>query len=81
MAPIKGFHKAADVALFVLVIGGFLAITMRTGAMNAGVAAVVILVIRAARSSSRHQRAGMPWFITPGPLVRKGIRADREDST
>ncbi|MDE1230070.1 YfcC family protein [Vibrio aestuarianus] len=41
MAPIKGFHKAADVALFVLVIGGFLAITMKTGAMDAGVSAVV----------------------------------------
>ncbi len=41
MAPIKGFHKAVDVALFVLVIGGFLAITMRTGAMDSGVAAIV----------------------------------------
>lgn len=41
MAPIKGFHKAVDVALFVLVIGGFLAVTMRSGAMDAGVAAVV----------------------------------------
>ncbi|KLV09272.1 C4-dicarboxylate ABC transporter [Photobacterium aquae] len=41
MAPIKGFHKAVDVALFVLVIGGFLAVTMRTGAMDSGVAAIV----------------------------------------
>lgn len=41
MAPIKGFHKAVDVALFVLVIGGFLAVTMRTGAMDAGVASIV----------------------------------------
>ena len=28
-APIQGFHKAADVALFVLIIGGFLAVTMQ----------------------------------------------------
>ena len=41
IAPIKGFHKAADVALFVLVIGGFLAVTVRTGAMDAGIAAIV----------------------------------------
>ena len=41
MAPIKGFHKAADVALFVLVIGGFLGVIMKTGALDAGVAAVV----------------------------------------
>ncbi|MGL5949076.1 MAG: YfcC family protein [Aeromonas sp.] len=40
-APIQGFHKAADVALFVLVIGGFLAVTMRTGALDAGVGAIV----------------------------------------
>ncbi|MDN3718024.1 YfcC family protein [Vibrio breoganii] len=41
LAPIKGFHESADVALFVIIIGGFLAVTMRTGAMDAGVAAVV----------------------------------------
>ena len=29
-APIQGFHKAADVALFVLIIGGFLAVTMQS---------------------------------------------------
>ncbi len=32
---------AIDVALFVLVIGGFLGVTMKTGAINAGIAAVV----------------------------------------
>ncbi|MGY3806947.1 YfcC family protein [Aeromonas veronii] len=36
-APIQGFHKAADVALFVLIIGGFLAVTMQSGALDAGV--------------------------------------------
>ncbi|GAM66895.1 arginine/ornithine antiporter arcD [Vibrio sp. JCM 19236] len=41
MAPIKGFHESVDVALFVIIIGGFLAVTMSTGAMDAGVAAVV----------------------------------------
>jgi uncharacterized ion transporter superfamily protein YfcC len=32
---------AIDVALFVLVIGGFLGVTMKTGAINSGIAAVV----------------------------------------
>lgn len=41
MAPIKGFYKASDIALFVLIIGGFLAVTMKTGAIDAGVAAVI----------------------------------------
>ncbi|MCG8474861.1 MAG: YfcC family protein [Cytophagales bacterium] len=41
MAPIQGFHNAVDVALFVLVIGGFLGVMMNTGALDAGVASVV----------------------------------------
>ena len=32
---------AIDVALFVLIIGGFLSVTMKTGAINAGIAWVV----------------------------------------
>src|SRR5215211_5815295 len=32
---------AIDVALFIIVIGGFLGVTMKTGAINAGIAAVV----------------------------------------
>lgn len=44
MAPVQGFYdpvsyaaRAADVALFVLVIGGFLAVVTRTGAIDAGI--------------------------------------------
>ncbi len=33
---------AIDVALFVIVIGGFLGVTMKTGAINAGIARVVV---------------------------------------
>lgn len=40
MAPINGFYDAVDVALFVLVIGGFLGIVMKTGAIEAGIANV-----------------------------------------
>ncbi|RKD28785.1 YfcC family protein [Thermohalobacter berrensis] len=40
MAPVKGFYDAVDVALFVIVIGGFLGIVMKTGAIDAGIAEV-----------------------------------------
>ncbi len=36
-APIVGFYKAIDVAVFILMIGGFLGIVMSTGAIDAGV--------------------------------------------
>ncbi len=44
MAPVQGFYdpasyaaRAVDVALFVLVIGGFLGVVTRTGAIDAGI--------------------------------------------
>ncbi|WP_427339398.1 YfcC family protein [Caloranaerobacter sp. DY30410] len=40
MAPIKGFYDAVDVALFVIVIGGFLGVVMKTGAIDAGIAKI-----------------------------------------
>ena len=40
LAPIEGFHEAVDVALFVLIIGGFLGVVMATGAIEAGIKAV-----------------------------------------
>ncbi len=40
LAPIDGFYDAVDVALFVLVIGGFLGIIMKTGAIDAAIARV-----------------------------------------
>ena len=36
MAPIKGMADKLDVIIFVLILGGFLGITMKTGAFNAG---------------------------------------------
>ena len=40
MAPIDGFASAMGVALFVLILGGFLGLVMKTGALNAGITAV-----------------------------------------
>lgn len=41
MAPVNGFMDAVDIILYTLVIGGFLAIIMKTGAMDAGIGHVV----------------------------------------
>ena len=41
LAPINGFFNAVDVALFVIIIGGFLGVVMKTGAIDAGIANVV----------------------------------------
>lgn len=41
MAPIYGFKGALDVILFLIVIGGFLGIVMKTGAINAGIGKIV----------------------------------------
>jgi uncharacterized ion transporter superfamily protein YfcC len=40
-APINGFYEAKDIALFVLVIGGFLGVVMKTGAIDAGIEKVI----------------------------------------
>ena len=41
MAPINGLNEAIDIALFVLLIGGFLGVTAKTGALDAGIGSVV----------------------------------------
>ncbi|MGP1577292.1 MAG: YfcC family protein [Treponema sp.] len=41
MASYKGFNNAIDVCFFVLVLGGFLGIVTKTGALNAGIAHLV----------------------------------------
>lgn len=41
MAPYNGFVDAIDVCVFVLVLGGFLGVVQKTGALEAGIQAVV----------------------------------------
>ena len=41
-APGAGFHEAADVILFILVIGGFVGVFNRSGALTAGVTALAM---------------------------------------
>lgn len=40
-APVNGFTSALGVSLFVLILGGFLGIVMKTGALNAAITTVV----------------------------------------
>lgn len=41
LSPITGFMEAVDIILYTLVIGGFLAVIMKTGALDAGIGHVV----------------------------------------
>ncbi len=40
-APVQGFKEAIDICIFVLILGGFLAIITETGALDAGIAVLV----------------------------------------
>lgn len=40
-SPVYGFHEAVGIALFVLVIGGFIGVVMETGALDAGIASIL----------------------------------------
>ncbi len=44
LAPFQGFYDAVDVAVFILMVGGFLGVVMRTGAIDAGVSHVIGLL-------------------------------------
>ena len=41
MSPILGFESAIDVSIFVMILGGFLAIINRTGALETGIKVLV----------------------------------------
>ena len=41
LSPINGFMDAVDIILYTLIIGGFLAVVMKTGALDAGIGQVV----------------------------------------
>lgn len=41
MAPVKGLKDAMDIAIYILLIGGFLGVVTKTGALDAGIGAIV----------------------------------------
>lgn len=40
-APMEGLYEAIDIAAFILMVGGFLGVVARTGAIDAGIAAII----------------------------------------
>ena len=40
-APLEGFYEAIEVAVFILMVGGFLGVMGKTGAVDAGISAIV----------------------------------------
>ena len=44
LASFQGFYDAVDVALFILMVGGFLGVVMKTGAIDAGVSNIIRLL-------------------------------------
>jgi len=41
LAPFQGLYDAIDIALFILMVGGFLGVVMKTGAISAGISGVI----------------------------------------
>ncbi|MBQ1251782.1 MAG: YfcC family protein, partial [Firmicutes bacterium] len=44
LASFRGFYDAVDICLFILAVGGFLGVMMKTGAVNAGIYNIVRLL-------------------------------------
>lgn len=44
LATFRGFYDAVDICLFILAVGGFLGVMMKTGAINAGIFNIVRLL-------------------------------------
>lgn len=42
LAPVEGFMAAVDIIFYIFIIGGFLAVVMKTGAINAGINHMII---------------------------------------
>lgn len=41
LSSFEGFYQAVDIALFILMVGGFLGIVVKTGAIDAGIARII----------------------------------------
>ena len=41
LSPFQGFYDAVDIAIFILMVGGFLGVMMKTGAISAGISGII----------------------------------------
>ena len=58
-AAFSGFYDAVDVCLFILMVGGFLGVVMKTGAVDAGVANVIRAAGRPGEVADPHSDAAV----------------------
>ena len=61
LAPFRGFFDAVDVAVFILMVGGFLGVMMKTGAIDAGIARVI------------HRLQGREFLLIPILMIFFGL--------
>ena len=60
-APFRGFESAMQVCVFILVLGGFLGVVQKTGALDAGISALV------------HRLGGNDLLLIPVLMVAFGV--------
>lgn len=60
-AAVRGFYDAVDVAMFILMVGGFLGVVMKTGAITAGITGVI------------SRLRGREWLMIPILMVLFGL--------
>ena len=53
MAPLEGLYEAIDIAAFILMVGGFLGVMAKTGALDAGIANIIRLLKGKERRTSK----------------------------
>lgn len=61
LAPFRGFFDAVDVAVFILMVGGFLGVMMKTGAIDAGISRII------------HRLQGREFLLIPILMVFFGL--------
>ena len=61
LAPFRGFFDAVDVAVFILMVGGFLGVMMKTGAIDAGISKII------------HSLRGREFLLIPILMIFFGL--------
>ena len=77
MAPISGFMDSVDIILYTLVIGGYLAVVMKTGAIDAAIGAtirrlkipVLMLIFSFAGAAFGIEEETLPFFPVLIPVL------------
>ena len=68
VAPIKGMSEKLDVIVFVMVLGGFLGVTMKTGALDASLGALLHLIFFSSFTGREKVREKVRLVDTPSAM-------------